>query len=59
MQKMHIAFFLQFCFLKNIIDMSCYNRLIALKKVYHLCLSKPDRFILHPHLQLDGFVRLV
>ncbi|CDE06464.1 unknown [Prevotella sp. CAG:485] len=47
MQNLHITLLLQFSFLKNVGDMTCYDRLIFIEKFSHLSLTQPYRFILN------------
>ena len=53
------ALFGQLFFLVNIAYMPRYNRLVTLKQLCHLCLSKPHGLILHAHLKAYGLVGLV
>lgn len=53
------ALFGQLFFLVNIAYMPRYNRLVTLKQLCHLCLSKPHGLILHAHFQAYGLVGLV
>lgn len=50
---MHIAFFVKFFLLENIVYVSCYYSAVSQKQIRHLLLRKPYCFIFQSDLQFD------
>jgi hypothetical protein len=57
MQKMHIAFFVNLLFVKNILDVPRYDGLVPLEQFNHLALVQPNSLSLKGNAQRHGFIR--
>ena len=59
MQKMHIAFLVDFALFEYMRYVPSDHRLVALEQLNHLSLRQPDGLVLQTNVQPDCFIRLV